>query len=362
VDGAALVGEIADTISRYVILPDHGAGAIALWVVAAHALDSFDIFPILAIESPEKRCGKTTLLSVIQWLVPKPLLAANMTLATVFRAIEEFGPTLVIDEAETFISSDNPELVGVFNSGHNRALAYVLRLVGDAHDLKQFRTWCAKVMALIGVLPATLQDRAVAVRLRRRKQGETVERLRADKAGDLKGLCRRAARWTADHADELRAQDPNVPGRLNDRAADNWRPLLAVAETVGAAWPATARKAAHAISGKNDDEETGGVRLLADCREILPNRPTSEDNWLTPTALVEQLIAMPETPWAEWRHGKPITTTGVAKLLKPFGIKSEQGREDGAKARRFYKDAFVDAWARYLPQSSGKQVGHLGQP
>lgn len=144
-----------------------------------------------------------------------------------------------------------------------------------------------------------------------------------------------------------------MPGRLNDRAADNWRPLLAVAETVGGAWPATARKAAHDISGKNDDEETGGVRLLADCREM----PDS----LTPTSLVEMLISMPETPWAEWRHGKPITTTSVARLLKPFGIKSEQGREDGAKARRFYRDAFVDAWARYLPPSSGKQVGHLGQ-
>jgi putative DNA primase/helicase len=355
VDGTELIGEIAETIGRYVILPDHGASAIALWVVAAHALDCFEIFPILAIESPEKRCGKTTLLSAIQWLVPKPLLAANMTLATVFRAIEEFGPTLVIDEAETFISADNPELVGVLNSGHNRALAYVLRLVGDAHELKQFRTWCAKVMALIGVLPPTLQDRAIAVRLRRRKQGETVERLRGDKADDLKNLCRRAAKWASDHADELRAQDPNVPRRLHDRAADNWRPLLAVAQTVGGAWPAIARKAAHVISGKNDDEETGGVRLLADCREILPE-------WLTPTTLVEKLIALPEAPWAEWRHGKPITTTGVARLLKPFGIKSEQDREGGAKARRFYRDAFADAWARYLPPYPGEQAGHLGRP
>ena len=93
--------------------------------------------------------------------------------------------------------------------------------------------------------------------------------------------------------------------------------------------------------------------LLRDCREIL------DDKWLTPNALVQRLVELAESPWSEWRHGKHITTRGVARLLKPFGIKSEQRREDGKKDRRYYRDAFEDAWARYLGEEIALSRGYL---
>jgi putative DNA primase/helicase len=349
VDGAELLDEIAGTLIRYVVLPDHAASAIALWVVMAHTIDSFEILPKLAIESPEKRCGKTTLLALIQAMVPKPLPAANLTAPTVFRAVGAYKPTLVVDEADTFLSSDKPELVGVLNSGHTKATAFVPRLVGDNHELKLFSTWCPKVIALIGELPTTLQDRSIVVRMRRRQKGESVERRRGDRLGPLIELCRKAARWAADHASDLRRCDPYVPSQLDDRASDNWRPLLAIAETIGGGWPAEARSAALALSGaRADDDETGGVRLLADCREVL-------GEWLTPAALVDKLVALPEAPWSEWRHGRPISTKGVARLLKPFEIRSRQDRGGGAIARRYYRDSFKDAWERYLPDAPGRK-------
>jgi len=358
VDGRGLLDEIAATLRHYVVLPDNAGNAIALWVVMAHAIDCFAILPILAVESPEKRCGKTTLLSLVQHLVPKALTAANMTPAAVFRAVDAFKPTLVIDEADTFLTADKPELVGILNSGHTRASAFVVRIVGDNHDVKQFSTWSAKVIALIGELPTTLQDRAIVCRMRRRQRGETVERRRGDRVEPLRVLCRKAARWVADHSEAVRACDPDVPAKLDDRAADNWRPLLAIADVVGGEWPAEARTAALTLSGaRADDEETGGVRLLADCRDVL-----SQTDWLTPTVLVQKLTDLPEAPWSEWRHGKPITPKGVAKLLKPFGIKSEQRRESGDKARRYYADSFADAWARYLIEENAPSSSDTRAP
>jgi putative DNA primase/helicase len=356
VDGAALAAEIAATIRRYVVMPDHGTEAVALWVLFAHAYDCFEISPILAIESPEKRCGKTTLLALVQAMAPKPLTAANMTTASVFRAVDTFRPTLVIDEADTFLTADNPELVGVLNSGHTKATAFVVRVVGDEHDVKPFTTWCPKAIALIGELPPTLQDRSIVVRMRRRQRGETVERRRADRTGPLADLCRKAARWAADNAVRLAIADPAVPDALDDRAADNWRPLVAIGELVG--WGDKARAAALALSAvRGSDEDSGGVKLLSDCREVMRHA-----EWLTPTALLDRLLELPESPWAEWRGGKPITARGVARLLKPFDIKTEQRREGGDKARRYYRDAFADAWQRYLPPDTGLQVGHAGQP
>jgi hypothetical protein len=118
VEGAALLEDMVAQIERYVRVSREAAVAVALWTMHAHCFEAFTISPRLGIVSPEKRCGKTTLLGVIEALVPRPLLSANVTVAAVFRTIEAHRPTLLIDEADTFLG-DNEELRGVINSGHN---------------------------------------------------------------------------------------------------------------------------------------------------------------------------------------------------------------------------------------------------
>ena len=345
VDCSELLWALEKALLRYVKLPDHACSAIALWVVHAHAIDCAEIAPVLAIESPEKRCGKTTLLCVIQALVPKALTAANMSSAAVFRAVQEFGPTLIIDEADTFLTPEKPELIGILNSSHVRASAYVIRVVGDNHEVKTFSTWCAKAIALIGRLPSTLQDRSIVIRMRRKQSNEAVERLRLDRLAALQELCSKCARWVTDHSNKLGLADPAMPAQLNDRAADNWRPLMAIADLAGGQWPLKARKAALALSGSGQDEDdlSKGVVLLRDCRRVFDKTRATQ---LGAENLVGNLCALDEAPWAEWRRGeKQITARGVALLLKPFGIASKHTRH----AREYHRADFVDAWKRYLP-------------
>ena len=346
-DGAGLVTDLAAMVRRHVVLSTHSALTIALWVIHAHALDCFSVTPILAIQSPEKRCGKTTLLGLLQHLMPKALTASNMSMAAVYRVIEERRVSLVIDEADTFIRADNPELVGILNSGHTRTSAFVVRTVGDNHETTIFSTWCAKVIALIGNLPPTLQDRSIVAALERKLPEQRVERRRADRTLDLVELCSCAARWAADHLAELEACDPAPVDMLDDRATDNWRPLLAIAETLGGNWPVHARAAARALSGGRDDnDESPGVLLLRDVRRVMPERVP----FLAPKILAEKLVEIEEAPWAEWRHGKPITPRGVANLLRPYGISSELSREAGITGRRYHREAFLNAWGRYVPE------------
>jgi hypothetical protein len=146
---AELLEEIRATITRYVIVPESASIAVPLWILFAWAHDVALVSAILAILSPEKRCGKTTLLSVLLQLVPRPLTSSNITTAALFRTIEKFEPTFLLDEAETFLH-ENEELRGVLNSGHSRATAFTMRLVGDTHEPRSFRTWGPKVIAGIG--------------------------------------------------------------------------------------------------------------------------------------------------------------------------------------------------------------------
>ena len=342
VNGAALLAEVQASILRFCILPDHSAPLMAVWVLHAWAHDAADISPLLAFVSPEKRCGKSTALSIIGALTPKAMHNVNITTSVLFRVIERYTPTVLIDEADTFLA-ENEELRGILNGGHNRLSAYVWRSVGDDHEPRRFNVWAPKCIAMIGKLPDTLEDRALVVPLRRKQAGEVVERFRADRVADFLPLRRMAARWAADNILRLRDMDPAVPESLHDRAQDNARAICAIADLAGGVWPDRVRRALIGLAGQSDDEpQSAGILLLRDISEILERR-TGEK--IGSTELCAELCALEESPWAEWRRGSPITPRGIAKLLKPFGISPNRDR-----AGSFYPlRGFADALARYLP-------------
>jgi putative DNA primase/helicase len=105
VNGAELLDAMAAAIRRHVVLGDTARDAAALWVVHTYLVDRFSISPRLGVLSPTKRCGKTTLLDVLGSLVLRSLPTANVSPAAVFRVIEMYHPTLLVDEADTFIGT-----------------------------------------------------------------------------------------------------------------------------------------------------------------------------------------------------------------------------------------------------------------
>jgi hypothetical protein len=357
VDGPRVLDAIADTFTRYVALPDHANIALALWIVHCYAFSAFFTSPLLAITSPVKRCGKTLLLIVLGALVPRRLFASNVTPAVLFRTIEKFSPTLLIDEADTFIR-DNDELRGVINSGHTRTTAVAIRAVGDDHDPRSFSTWCPKAIALIGKLPGTLADRSIEVHMRRRTAGEQVARLRQDRIeDDCRDIRRQAARWADDHASALQDADASVPPALHDRAADCWRPLLAIADCAGGRWPELARRAALALCDADDDEEITTL-LLRDLRSIFS--ADGEPEAIFTKTLLERLVALDDRPWSEFgRSEKPLSAKKLAGLLKRYDVHPAGTIRIGGDTEKGYRrEAFVDAWSRYVGTSTDLDPSH----
>ena len=344
VDGARLLDELAIMLSRHVGLLKGGADAVALWIAHSHATEAATVTPLLAITSPTPACGKSTLLAVIGRLVPKPLLAANITPAAVFRAVEEWRPTLLIDEADTFLHG-NDELRGVLNSGHSRENAYVVRTVGEDHQPRQFSTWAAKAIALIGDPPATLASRAIHITMRRLGPGESVETFRPDRASHLQPLARQSARWAADNIDMLRAADPVMPDGFNNRRADNWRPLFAIADTAGGHWAERARQAALKLD-KPDAGQTTPLMLLDDLQTLFDQRDAER---LSSAEIVEHLGKLEGRPWPEYgRTQKAITATQLARLLKPFNIFPTTLRIGDSTPKGYMRADFIEVFTRYL--------------
>ncbi len=160
--GAALLDELAALFARHVVLPFGAADALALWAALSYLTDRADTLPRLAVLSPERRCGKTRLLELLARLVRRPVPAANISAAALFRAVEAWQPTVLIDEADTFLAA-REEILGLLNSGHTRGTAFVVRCVPDPeagdYVARIFSTWALVAIAAIGTLPPPLLDR-----------------------------------------------------------------------------------------------------------------------------------------------------------------------------------------------------------
>ncbi len=141
---------------------------------------------------------------------------------------------------------------------------------------------------------------------------------------------------------------------LEDRAADTWEPLIAVADLAGGDWPELARHAALVLTADRDQAASVSdrIRLLADCRTAF-----GDADALPTTTLIARLRSDPEAPWCD--HGPDgITARRLGGMLGDYDIRSANIRfgEPIGQVKGYYRADFTDAWARYCPPPPGGAV------
>ncbi len=349
VDPAQLLSEIAAEIKKYIVVEPEQADAAALWVAHTYLTEAADISPILVINAPERACAKTLLQTLLGRICYRSLPASNASLSALFRSIESWAPTLLIDEADTFFGA-NSELQGMVNAGYKRG-GYVLRSesTGNSFEPRMFAVYGAKSVAGIALekhLPDSTMSRGILINMRRKLPHEKVDRMREANGGVLDRLASQAARFANDYSQQIRAARPELPDDLTDRAQDNWEPLLAIAMSAGEEWVKRATRAALKLSAANDEHESTSNNLLADIREVL-------EQWSKPTirsvALIEKLVADPDMGWLTYNRGNQLTPRQLAKNLATYGIKPKTVRQrDGSTPKGYDLAAFEDAFTRYL--------------
>jgi putative DNA primase/helicase len=349
VDDDSLLRDIIMRLRRHVVCSHDDALAIALWIMLSWVHDEVATHsPMLVITSAEPMSGKTTALAVVSLLIPRSIRSVEITEAALYRSIRRWQPSFALDEFDGVLASDDKAaLRSVMNSGHTRGDG-VLRINKEKNNEPEiFPTFCPKAIGMVGrkLPPATL-TRCIFVELRRRKRDETVERFKHTDDSELGDLRRRLYRWSLDNEDKLRGASPSIPAELENRYNDNWRLQLAIADLAGEDWGDQARLAAVKIE-RASDSTTVNARMLAATRTILSEIGDGQDA-IGSQHLIDNLTADPDSEWAEWRHGKPVTQAQLARLLKPFRIFPEPVRIGGQQVRGYRRSQFEDAWSRYL--------------
>lgn len=345
VNGSDLLNEMTKEIRSYVVLSEPDARATALWALHTYALDRLHISPRISITSPEKGCGKSTMKDVLSHLVCRPLTADNVSPAVLYYVAERMQPTFLLDEADSFLK-ESEDLRNILNSGYRRngAVVRMEKNVAGGYEPKNFSTWCATAFFLIGDLPPTVQDRSIIIPLRRRSPEEQIRPYDPEKTSKLDDLASMSARWMRDNIEAVAKSSPDMPGLYN-RAADNWKPLAKIADVIGGEWPSRVRES-YARAVRSSSKQSMRETLLADVRDIFGDRRADR---LQSSEICEALAAMEERPWPEFNRGKPITPNGLARLLRPFGITSENHRNGHRVAKCYNIAHFADAFSSYLP-------------
>ncbi|MBA3293907.1 MAG: DUF3631 domain-containing protein [Geodermatophilaceae bacterium] len=355
ISGADLLDDVEAFLVRFVVYPsEHARIAHVLWIAHTWFMNAWESTPRIAFLSPEPSSGKSRCLEVTEPLVPRPVHAVNTSPSYLFRKVsDEAGPpTILYDEIDTVFgpkAKDNEDVRGMLNAGHRRgAVAGRCVVRGNVVSTEELPAYCAVALAGLNDLPDTIMTRSVVIRMRRRATGEKVKpwrlRLNRPEAEELRdGL----AAWSVEAAHKLTW--PDIPDGIEDRDADVWEALLAVAELAGGHWPARANVAAVTLV---TDSKTGapsiGVLLLADLKTVFAahEKMSTED-------ILNALHKMDEAPWGDLR-GKPVDSRWLAQHLDKYGVKPKVIRVDADKTIRGYEAAHLaDPWSRYLAPPPG---------
>jgi hypothetical protein len=332
--------------------------AIALWVLHTYVFDRFSVTPRLALLSPVWGCGKTTLLRLLKLLVDSGERIDNVTAAAIYHYLHH-RPRVVflLDEGDNLDLKHNATLRSILNSGHTRG-GTVMRTVGGRS--RPFPTFAPIAVAAIGALPSPLLDRAVVINMSR--ASGPIEPL--EEADPAFAATREAIRkWNATC---VLAQNPEMPPALRNRVADNWRVLLAIADSLG--YGDQARSAAVTLC-TNRLEEAPAIRLLMDIRMVFQLRGGDR---ITSANLVNELIQLDNAFWHDWcgpnddRPPRNLSPGELSQMLRRFHIRPKTiwpipRRQTDRSSRGYYRSDFESAWRSYCDSTEGPTSrSHLG--
>lgn len=278
------------------------------------------------------------------------LPTSNITPSALFRSIESFKPTLVIDEADSFMK-DNVELKNIINAGFSRENCYLIRSVGDNHEPTPFNVFGAKVISGIGKLPPTIIDRSISLTLKRKLAHENKARLKNLPTATTDLIQAKLARWADDNMDRVQYAKPQLPEMLYNRGFDTWEILYQIAEVLGGHWLQLITNACLHITGSEPAEPSLNEELLSDIKAIFDTQqveaiPTRD----LLTALISPSADGDTRAWISYNRGNPLTDRQLAKRLKEFGINSRKiNSPNETQKRGYHLIDFKDAFLRYLP-------------
>lgn len=166
--GVEVYSEIYNFCKSQLILEEDDYHIITLWIMASWLVDDFQTCPYLCLLAP-KESGKTQVLDVLSELAYRATKTISVTAPALFRAIELWHITLLIDEAEYQLKQETEAgqaLYGCLNGGYKRG-SYAIRIEGDANSRipTAYDVFGFKAIATTQLFHPTLESRSIIINM-----------------------------------------------------------------------------------------------------------------------------------------------------------------------------------------------------
>ena len=344
---AKTVEFIVEELRRHIVFEnDTHAVTISLWITGTYLMDNWGLYPKLYINSPERECGKTSLLCMIEAFACNARMAASITPSAFYRIIQSEGPTLLIDEADRTLRG-NEELNGIINAGHTRRTAIKI-LSEPTPDGKwksvEMSLWAPQVFAGIGTQADTLLSRSIKISMRRKMVSEKVAAAPLDYFEQQEDVRKSIKSWANQEGKSAAALDVSIPGIASDRVLDNWKPFFQIAASLRDDWPGRVLAAFNEleVNNKESNPMSEGAELLTDIQLLVESHKSTE---IPAAELLSYLVMKQDSEWFQHNRGKPITQKWLSKMLQGYGVYTERRRH----ANVYEVEKLREAFARYLP-------------
>ncbi len=341
-------------LGEYVGFRDqHEHVAVALWVLHTHVFDRFMVTPRLALRSPVAACGKSTLIDILARLTARAAKFDSITAAAIYHLIDETHPTLLIDEADNLGLGLQPNgrLRAVFNSGHRNGGTVA---IWDRGTTRKFSTFAPLALALPDImsgLPRTLNSRCITLTMQRYDGRRELRRLDANHPDPaLDAAYTQILLWRRELQQQLNPE-PEMPAGIRNRFADNWRPLISIADSLG--WGTQAREAMIIFAREFQDADVK-ILLLSDIRKVFNAHAVDR----LPSKTLLGALNVLDADWNEFRgvrgEQQPhrLKDSELASMLREFRIRPRTiwplNRTAKSKSTKGYRRSqFEEVWRVY---------------
>ena len=373
VDGLELFQEIYLLLKRVMWMSDSARLTVTFWLIASYTFKLYRKFPYLRIKSPDKNCGKSTLIDLVAELVFNPLIASDVSPAALYRIVEKFTPTLLLDEFDN--KEQIRELTQLLNAGYDNNRS-ALRYNMDKDCAERFRTYCPKVIASIKRITDTTESRCLPIDL---------QRVPADAEDKLVELCdlepetfqtvkRKILAWVEDNLPEIKACRPERPKWLHTRDWDMWRPCYAIAAVMGDRGVGLVSQAAVGVFGDRVIDQSLAMEILACIRKaikLLPDHVIEAQKgkksgpFIRTKDLVDHCNGYEERPWADWKTGDKagLTTARFVKELREhFKLKADRVWHEKRNLYGYWVEPFQRFFDSLPPEDDGPEDDDGSKP
>lgn len=142
-----LIEDIKKFVHKYLQVSRFFENIIPYYILLTWIYDKFPELPYLRVIA-DYGSGKSRFLKVVGSLCYKPMFTFGATTsAPIFRIIENFNGTLILDEADLHFSDTTVELIKILNSGYQKGIPVLRCAENKNYDIQSFDVYGPKIIA-----------------------------------------------------------------------------------------------------------------------------------------------------------------------------------------------------------------------